>query len=128
MLDAVSRGLHPSAFIPQLAEKYAVSERALWSDWQRRKTWVPVVLGLEEYSGFCNEIKQRLNAVQKAAWRILVEASNDSAKVGALRTVLETLKAHAEIVQVGELVDRLAKLEEAAQARASHPEAEDESV
>ena len=33
MLDAVCTGLHPSAVISQLAEKYGVSETALWSDW-----------------------------------------------------------------------------------------------
>ena len=33
MLDAVCTGLHPSAVISQLAEKYSVSEKALWSDW-----------------------------------------------------------------------------------------------
>lgn len=33
MLDAVSTGLHPSAIITQLCEKYGVTERALWSDW-----------------------------------------------------------------------------------------------
>ena len=36
MLDAVSTGLHPAAVIGQLAEKYGVSERCLWSDWERR--------------------------------------------------------------------------------------------
>ena len=35
MLDAVCTGLHPSAVIGQLAEKYSVSEKALWSDWLR---------------------------------------------------------------------------------------------
>jgi hypothetical protein len=37
MLDAVCTGLHPSAVIGQLAEKYGVSEKALWSDWLRRE-------------------------------------------------------------------------------------------
>jgi len=31
MLDAVSTGPHPSAVIAQLAEKYGVCERCLWS-------------------------------------------------------------------------------------------------
>jgi len=52
MLDAVSTGLHPSAVIAQLAEKYGVSERGLWSDWQRRESWVPVLLNLEKFAGF----------------------------------------------------------------------------
>ena len=33
-------------------------------------------------------IEQKLNAVQKAAWSIYLKASNDSARVGALRLFL----------------------------------------
>jgi len=67
MLDAVSTGLHPSAVITQLAEKYGVSERALWSDWQRRGKWVPLLLDLEKYAGFADVIGQKLNRVQTRA-------------------------------------------------------------
>ena len=66
MLDAVSTGLHPSAVVGQLAGKYDVSERCLWSDWQRRGKWVPVVLGLERFAGFGEMVEQKLHAVQKA--------------------------------------------------------------
>jgi len=52
MLDAVSTGLHPSAVVTQLAEKYGVTERALWSDWQRREKWVPVLLCLERFEPY----------------------------------------------------------------------------
>ena len=89
MLDAVSTGLHPSAVVGQLAGKYGVSERCLWSDWQRRAKWVPVLLGLEKFAGFGEMVVERLNAVQKAAWSIYLKASNDNARVGALRTVLD---------------------------------------
>jgi hypothetical protein len=115
MLDAVSTGLHPSAVIAQLAEKYGVGERCLWSDWQRRAKWVPLVLGLEKYAEFADVVGQRLNAVQKAAWTIYLNASNDNARVGALRTVLEALEIHSEIVQTGEIVERLDRLEEVAE-------------
>ena len=77
MLDAVSNGLHPSAVVGQLAEKYGVSERALWSDWERREKWVLVLLGLEKYGCFADVIERKLNAVQKAAWIIYLKASND---------------------------------------------------
>jgi len=99
MLDAVSTWLHPSAVVAQLAGKYGVSERALWSDWQRREKWVPMLLSLEKYAGFAKMIEQKLNAVQKAAWSIYLKAGNESARVGALRTVLEALGIHRDIVQ-----------------------------
>jgi len=120
MLDAVSTGLHPSAVVAQLAEKYGVTERALWSDWQRREKWVPVLLNLEKYAEFTDVIEQKLNAVQKAAWSIYLKASNDSARVGALRTILEALEIHRDIVQTRDIIDRLGKLEESVQEPKVH--------
>jgi len=120
MLDAVSTGLHPSAVVAQLAEKYGVTERALWSDWQRREKWVPVLLNLEKYAEFTDVIEQKLGAVQKAAWSIYLKASNDNARVGALRTILEALEIHRDIVQTRDIIDRLGKLEESAQKEKVH--------
>jgi hypothetical protein len=114
MLDAVSTGLHPSVVVGQLAAKYGVSERCLWSDWERRDKWVPVLLGLEKYASFCAMVEQKLSAVQKAAWSVYLKASNDNARVGALRVVLESLEVHAGVVQAGEVVERLSRLEELA--------------
>jgi len=119
MLDAVSTGLHPSAVVGQLAGKYGVSERCLWSDWERRAKWVPIVVDLEKFAGFGDEVREKLNAVQKAAWSIYLKASDDNARVGALRTVLEALEVHGEIVQTAEVIERLTKLEEAVEKRKS---------
>ena len=119
MLDAVCTGLHPSAVISQLAEKYDVSEKALWSDWLRREKWVPFLLDLEKFSDFSGMVVERLNGVQKAAWSIYLKASNDSARVGALRTVLEALEIHRDIVQTMDVLDRLDQLEEVAKERCS---------
>jgi hypothetical protein len=44
MLEAVSTGLHPSAVVGPLAGKYGVSERCLWSDWQRMEKWVSLLI------------------------------------------------------------------------------------
>ena len=117
MLDAVCTGLHPSAVISQLAEKYGVSEKALWSDWLRREKWVPFLLELEKFADFSGMVVERLNGVQKAAWSIYLKASNDGARVGALRTVLEALEIHRDIVQTMDVLDRLDRLEEVAKER-----------
>ena len=114
MLDAVSSGLHPAAVVAQLAEKYDVSERALWSDWQRREKWVPVLLGLERFAEFTDVVGEKLSAVERATWSICLKASNDNARVGALRTVLEALEIRRDIVQAREVVERLDRLEELA--------------
>ena len=114
LLDAVSTGLHPSVVVAQLAEKYGLSEKALWSDWERRGNWVPLLLGLEKYAGFADELGHKLNAVQRAAWSVYLKASNDNARVGALKTILESLEIHRDLVQTQDFIDRLEKLEEKA--------------
>ncbi len=60
MLEAVSIGLNPTSVITQLAEKYDVKERTLWSDWERRDKGVPALLSLEKYAEFADVLGQKL--------------------------------------------------------------------
>lgn len=64
----------------------------MWSDWQRRGKWVPLLLSLEKYAEFTDVIGQKLKGVERAAWSIYLKASNDNARVGALRIILEALE------------------------------------
>jgi hypothetical protein len=118
MLDTVNKGFHPAAVIGQLAEKYKVSEWCLWSDWERRGKWVPVLLGLEKYAGFAEGIEAKLNAVQKAAWRIYVDA-NDNARIGALKVILDSLEIFSSTVLSRDILLRLERIEEAAEKKGS---------
>jgi hypothetical protein len=117
MLDTVCKGFHPAVVISQLAEKYSVSERCLWSDWERREKWVPIILGLEKYSAFAEVIESKLNAVQKAAWSIYLRSGNDNARVGALKVVLDSLEVHSNAVFSREIVSRLEHVEELAEKK-----------
>jgi len=49
-----------------------------------------------------------------------LKASNDSARAGALRTILEALEIHRDIVQTRDIIERLGKLEESAQNQKVH--------
>ena len=115
MLDMICKGFHPSAVISQLAEKYKISERCLWSDWERREKWVPMLLSLEKYAEFADEVETKLNAVQKAAWSTYMRTSNDSARVGALKIVLESLEVHSNAVLSRNILQRLEHVEELAE-------------
>ena len=112
MLDMICKGFHPSAVITQMAENYSVSERCLWSDWERRKQWIPMLLSLEKYADFADAMETKLNAVQKAAWSTYMRASNDNAKVGALKVVLESVEVHSNAVLSRDILERLEHVEE----------------
>jgi hypothetical protein len=122
MLDTVCKGFHPSAVISQLAEKYHVSEGCLWTDWGRRKKWVPIILDLGKYSEFTQDMETKLNAVQKAAWSIYLRAENDNARVGALKVVLESLEIHSNAILSKEVISRLERVEGIADKKAKETE------
>jgi len=118
MLDSICKGFHPSEVVSHLAEKFKVSERCLWSDWERREKWVPLLLSLEKYAEFADGMETKLNAVQKAAWSTYMRATNDSAKVGALRLVLDSLEVHSNAVLSRNILQRLEHVEELADKKA----------
>ena len=62
-----------------------------------------MLLSLERYAEFTDEIEQKLGAVKKAAWSIYLKASNYSARVGALNAVLKALGIQKYIVQTRDI-------------------------
>jgi hypothetical protein len=114
MLDMILKGVHTSIIISQLAEKYKISERCLWSDWGRRAKWVPILLKLEKYAHFAETAELKLTAVQKAAWSIYHSAENDNARVGALKIVLDSLELQNNAILSGQILQRLKNVEDLA--------------
>ena len=114
MLDTISKGFHLSAVISELSGKYKVKEATLYTDWERREKWMPILMSLEKYAEFTEAIESKLNAVQRAAWSLYSKADNDSAKVGALHVVLDSLEIFSNTVLSREILVRLENIEELA--------------
>ena len=74
-----------------------------------------MLLSLEKYAEFADEMETKLNAVQKAAWSTYMRAKNDSAKVGALKVVLDSLEVHSNAVLSKNILERLERVEELAE-------------
>ena len=112
MYDMVLKGFHPASVISQVAKEYQVTQRCLWSDWERRSEWIPILLSLEKYAEFTETLESKLNAVQKAAWRLYVNAGNDNARVGALKIVLDSLELQSNTLVTKDILQRLEHVEE----------------
>ena len=74
-------------------------------------------MGLEKYSGFAEVIESKLNAVEKAAWSLFLRSDNDSARVGALKVILDSLEGYSNAVLSREIVSRLERVEELAEKK-----------
>ncbi len=117
MLDDITKGFHLSMVVPQLAEKYHVSEVCLYKDWERRGQWIPVLMGLDKFAEFTDVIESKLNAVQRAAWSLYLRADNDSARVGALKVVLDSLEIYSNTVLSKQVLERLERVEKLAERK-----------
>lgn len=115
MLEARSKGIRIATIIEQMAPKYGVSERCLWTDWMRKDTWVQGLLDLEKYASFTDMLALNANAILTAAWQVLYNADGDNAKVGALNVLCRIVEDQEDTFkdrEDREVRERLESLEE----------------
>ena len=112
MLEFVNKGVHPAAAVSQLSQKYHVSESCLWSDWQRRRKWALQLKNAEHYDDFLKEQISKIDTVQKSAWAISYKAEGDSARVGALNTVLKGIELTCNLQVNSEILSRVKHVED----------------
>ncbi len=111
MLDNICKGFQLAAVISQLATKYHVSEKTLWSDYERRGKWAPVIFALQHFSGFAEMQGTKVTLVEKGAWSIFHNGDNDSSKVGALKVILDSVEVRCNILLSCEVLSRIERIE-----------------
>jgi hypothetical protein len=82
-------GFSPTEIVKHLSQKYEVSERQLYYDYERRKTWQTTIQQLADPQAFLLKIINRYEQIYQKASFIQLQADNDNARIGALRTMLE---------------------------------------
>lgn len=99
MWDHHLTGARPSVFIPKLAVAYNVKEETLWVDWGKKKNWSALLFQLENSKAI---LKHRLYELQRAkqkCFHLMETADNGSAKVGAIKQLIEIIKLEIQIYQ-----------------------------
>jgi hypothetical protein len=99
MLRFHSRGLKLVDYIAKLAQKHNCSTRALEIDFSRRSEWIPKILMLDDAKALVGELMLTLSEQRTAAWRVFHEADNDSARVGALKLLGESVFRQIDAMQ-----------------------------
>lgn len=84
-----SRGIPPSVWTKELAQKYKVFADTIWRDWNQRHTWLPVVANMKNPETVMAGCVQENIQVKQAAWKLYHSAQNDTAKAAALKVILE---------------------------------------
>jgi Mor family transcriptional regulator len=99
MLKFHFRGIPATEWVSQLAQKYDVSERAIWEDWRRRKDWLGKVFELADMAYEINMNMAELSNVKEEAWRTYYGTENAQGKAAALKIILRAIRDKIEILQ-----------------------------
>lgn len=106
MLKAYHRDGLTGELVRGLSSEYGVSESAIYTDWNRRDTWLPDLIQLNDAQLVLNETFAELNHVKNASWTIYETSNNDSARVGALNQISKVNMKQIETLQSVGIIEK----------------------
>jgi hypothetical protein len=89
LLKMEGSGFSTIDIVKHLSQKYGVSERQLYYDYEKRKIWQTMIQQLADPEALMLKIINRYEQIYQKASFIQLQADNDNARIGALRTMLE---------------------------------------
>lgn len=114
MLRLQIKGVSLKDTVKDLAQEYAVTQRALYHDWKFRKRWLKQLLAIEDQETFFHELLASHQEVQRLAMMEYFKGDNSAARIGALRLVREVNLDFIQLVPMVQTVHKVEELEEAA--------------
>ncbi len=112
MVKLRSSGFPLSYTVNNLARKYEVSTRAVYKDYQNRKTWLKGILEMKDPETFFLGLLARHEEIYKKAAFEHLKADNSSARVGALNLMRNINKDFVEMVVLQGFSKDLGEIEE----------------
>ena len=79
--------------------KHVVTFDALEKDWDRHSQWEPLVWAVFDAKGDAEKSLRVLQFAREKSLSLMDGADNDNAKVGAIRSLVETVKAEIQLSQ-----------------------------
>jgi hypothetical protein len=89
LLSLLSKGIKLKDAVDTLSEKYQVSPRDVYHDWEKREQWTRQITRQKDPSYF-DILLTGLQEIIRESWYLAKTADNDNAKVGALRLAQDT--------------------------------------
>jgi FlaA1/EpsC-like NDP-sugar epimerase len=104
-------GLSQPDIVKQISEKFQVSAKSIYRDFQLRDQWQPILLQLKDRDKVMQKIINRYEQIYERAAFKHVTSQNENVQVGALKIMLDTNSRICEAVVLSDVVGRLKMLE-----------------
>jgi len=114
LLKMEGNGFNQSEIVKHLSQKFQCCDRTVYRDFEKREEWQPFLQHLDGQGRLLMKILNRYEQVYRHAGFLLLQASQENAKLGALRLMLDANKQLCETAVIPGLLGRLKLLEEKA--------------
>jgi rubrerythrin len=105
MLNLSIEGYPMSSVYDALVKKYGsigLTAEAAERDWQRRETWMPLMLRLDKPDDTLRDLLLEMKNAREKSWEIYRQAlkeKNHNAAVGAMKHISESIRDEIELLQ-----------------------------
>ena len=114
LLRMEGSGFNESEIVKHLSQKYQVSERQVYYDFETRPSWQPAYQQFKKNEMTIMKAINRYEYVYREASFLRLRTSHENIQLGALKVMLDANRALAETCVIPDLMDRLKELEEKA--------------
>jgi hypothetical protein len=98
MLRQSLTGASLKLIVEVLKDKFGVSEKRLYADWERRGKWISQIVQLQDPT-LLHQFLEGARQVLPRAWQIALNADDDFAKLRALTLIKDTNLSMLKILQ-----------------------------
>jgi hypothetical protein len=114
LLKLEGLGFSQVEIVKELSQKATCSERTIYSDFESRSAWQPMLQSAVRSEEILLRIINRYEQIYRQASMRFLSSSNELARMAALNIMLKTNTALAETAVLPELLGRLRVLEDKA--------------
>jgi hypothetical protein len=112
LLKLEGLGFSQAEIVKELSQKAACSKRTVYSDFESRVTWQPVLHSVVKPNEVLLKVVNRYEQIYRQASMRLLTASNELAQLGALNVMLKANSLLFETAVLPELMGKLKGLED----------------
>ncbi|MGA2681028.1 MAG: hypothetical protein ABSF44_04420 [Candidatus Bathyarchaeia archaeon] len=112
LLKLEGLGLCQAEIVKQLSQKMGCSERTVYSDFECRSTWQPLLQGATNPTDVLLKVVNRYEEIYRQASRKMFSSSNELAQLAALNIMLKANSLMFQTAALPDLINRLKALED----------------